>query len=79
MKDPHYMPILPLWLADLLPATMKYAQAGAWHITEYCASAALSLAFIFFTLGRFSGSAYSAVLPPRTGCWASMPYATSCS
>jgi FHS family L-fucose permease-like MFS transporter len=36
---------------------MKYANAGVWHITEYCASAALSLAFIFFTLGRFSGSA----------------------
>ena len=57
MKDPHYMPTLPLWLAELLPATMKYAQSGVWHITEYCASAVLSLAFIFFTLGRFSGSA----------------------
>jgi FHS family L-fucose permease-like MFS transporter len=57
MKDPHYVPRLPLWLADLLPANMKYEQAGIWHITEYCASAALSLAFIFFTLGRFSGSA----------------------
>ena len=57
MKDPHYVPTLPPWLADLLPANMKYAQAGVWHITEYCASATLSLAFIFFTLGRFSGSA----------------------
>ena len=57
MKDPHYVPTLPTWLADLLPANMKYAQSGVWHITEYCASATLSLAFIFFTLGRFSGSA----------------------
>ena len=57
LKDPLYIPPLPLWLADLLPASMKYHQAGAWHITEYCASAMLSLAFIFFTVGRFSGSA----------------------
>ncbi len=57
LKDPQYLPALPAWLADWLPANMKYAQAGVWHITEYCASAALSLAFIFFALGRFSGSA----------------------
>jgi FHS family L-fucose permease-like MFS transporter len=35
---------------------MKYSGGGAWHITDYCAGAMLSLAFIFFTLGRFSGS-----------------------
>jgi FHS family L-fucose permease-like MFS transporter len=57
MKDPHYTPMLPEWLVTYLPANMKYAEAGVWHITEYCASAMLSLAFIFFTLGRFSGSA----------------------
>jgi FHS family L-fucose permease-like MFS transporter len=56
MKDPHYMPTLPTQLADLLPANMKYVQAGVWHITEYCAGGMLSLAFVFFTLGRFSGS-----------------------
>jgi len=57
MKDPNYTPLLPLWMADLLPTNMKYSQAGAWHITEYCASAMLSLAFVLFTIGRFSGSA----------------------
>jgi FHS family L-fucose permease-like MFS transporter len=57
MKDPAYTPLLPLWVADWLPANMKYSQAGAWHITEYCASAMLSLAFVLFTIGRFSGSA----------------------
>jgi FHS family L-fucose permease-like MFS transporter len=57
VKDPAYMPPLPAWLADLLPANMKYLQTGTWHITEYCASALLSGAFILFTIGRFSGSA----------------------
>lgn len=57
VKNPGYMPPLPLWIADLLPANMKYLEGGVWHITEYCASAMLSLAFIFFAVGRFSGSA----------------------
>ncbi len=57
MKDPQYTPTLPVWLADYLSSNMKYAGAGVWHITEYCASTMLSLAFIFFTLGRFAGSA----------------------
>ena len=57
LKDPHSTPALAPWLANLLPADMKYLRQGAWHITDYCAGAMLSLAFIFFTLGRFSGSA----------------------
>ena len=57
MKDSRYVLALPLWLATLLPANMKYADAGIWRITEYCASATLSLAFILFAVGRFSGSA----------------------
>ena len=57
LKDPRCMPALPAWLADLLPANMKYLRDGVWHITDYCAGAMLSLAFIFFTVGRFSGSA----------------------
>jgi FHS family L-fucose permease-like MFS transporter len=57
LKDPHSTPAMPLWLADFLPANMKYLQDGVWHITDYCAGAMLSLAFIFFTIGRFSGSA----------------------
>jgi FHS family L-fucose permease-like MFS transporter len=57
LKDPRSTPALPAWLADLLPANMKYVGQGAWHITDYCAGAMLSLAFIVFTVGRFSGSA----------------------
>jgi MFS transporter, FHS family, L-fucose permease len=57
LKDPHSTPALPAWLAELLPGNMKYLAGGVWHITDYCASAMLSLAFIFFTVGRFSGSA----------------------
>lgn len=57
LKDPQYTPVLPDWLAQLLPDNMKFQQNGHWQITDYCASATLSLAFIFFTLGRFSGSA----------------------
>ena len=57
VKDPGYMPALPPGIAALLPDNMKYLSGGAWHITEYCASAMLSMAFIFFTAGRFSGSA----------------------
>ena len=56
LKDPHYVPTLSPQVADMLPANMKYVQAGVWHITEYCAGGMLSLAFVFFTLGRFSGS-----------------------
>jgi FHS family L-fucose permease-like MFS transporter len=57
VKDPAYMPTLPAGIAGLLPESMKYLDGGAWHITEYCASAMLSMAFIFFTVGRFTGSA----------------------
>jgi FHS family L-fucose permease-like MFS transporter len=57
LKDPTCMPALPAWLAELLPADMKYLRDDVWHITDYCAGAMLSLAFICFTVGRFSGSA----------------------
>jgi MFS transporter, FHS family, L-fucose permease len=57
LKDARCVPALPAWLADLLPANMKYLRGDVWHITDYCAGAMLSMAFILFTLGRFSGSA----------------------
>jgi len=63
LKDPHCTPALPTWLAELLPGNMKYLTGGVWHITDYCASAMLSLAFIFFTVGRFSGSALLGFAP----------------
>ena len=57
VKDPAYMPPLPAWIADMLPMDMKYLHTGAWHMTEYGAGMLLSVAFGFFTVGRFSGSA----------------------
>ena len=57
VKDPAYMPPLPAWVADLLPGNMKYAHGNLWHMTEYGAGILLSVAFGFFTIGRFSGSA----------------------
>ena len=57
VRDERYMPTLPLWLANLLPEATKYLQGGVWHITEYGAGLMLSLAFVLFTIGRFSGSA----------------------
>ena len=36
MKDDRYVPALPLWAANLLPATMKFSPApDVWRITEY--------------------------------------------
>ena len=72
VKDPAYMPPLPSWLADQLPEQMKYAESGAWHITEYCASTLLSAAFVLFTIGRFSGSALLRFAPGHRvlGCYA---------
>lgn len=57
VKDPRFMPTVPEGLARLLPVDLTYFHEGAWHITEYCAGLMLSIAFGFFTLGRFSGSA----------------------
>ena len=56
VKDDRYMPALPLWLAARLPETMKFLQGDAWRMTEYGAGILLSVAFGFFTIGRFSGS-----------------------
>ena len=66
MKDDRYVPALPLWAANHLPDTMKYLQApGVWRITEYGAGIMLSVAFGFFTLGRFSGSAITRFCSPH--------------
>jgi FHS family L-fucose permease-like MFS transporter len=63
VRDPAYMPALPPALASRLPQQTAYLHGGLWHITEYGAGALLSLAFIAFTLGRFSGSALLRVVP----------------
>jgi FHS family L-fucose permease-like MFS transporter len=65
MKDDRYVPALPLWAANLLPATMKFSSApDVWRITEYGAGVFLSVAFGFFTIGRFSGSAITRYCAP---------------
>ena len=58
LKDDHYVPALPGWLAGYLPDAMKFAHTdGGRHLTEYGAGVFLSAAFGLFTIGRFSGSA----------------------
>jgi FHS family L-fucose permease-like MFS transporter len=57
IKDDRCMPSLPLWVANLLPEAMKFSASGHWRMTEYGAGILLSVAFGFFTIGRFSGSA----------------------
>jgi FHS family L-fucose permease-like MFS transporter len=67
IKDDRYVPALPLWAANLLPATMKFSSApDAWRITEYGAGVFLSVAFGFFTVGRFSGSLVTRYCTPHT-------------
>jgi len=65
VRDDRHMPPLPLWLTKQLPDTMKYLEGGSWHITEYAAGVMLSGAFIFFTVGRFSGSAILRYFSPH--------------
>jgi FHS family L-fucose permease-like MFS transporter len=66
MKDDRYVPALPLWAANLLPAAMRFSPApGIWRITEYGAGVFLSGAFVFFTAGRFSGSAITRYCAPH--------------
>jgi FHS family L-fucose permease-like MFS transporter len=66
LKDDHYMPALPLWLADWLPAAMKFSPGPeVWRVTEYGAGVCLSVAFGFFTVGRFSGSAITRYCSPH--------------
>ena len=66
MKDDRYVPALPLWAAHLLPATMTFSSApDVWRITEYGAGVCLSVAFLFFTIGRFSGSVITRYCTPH--------------
>jgi FHS family L-fucose permease-like MFS transporter len=66
IKDDHYVPPLPSWVATILPPPMKFSQApDVWRLTEYGAGVFLSVAFGFFTLGRFSGSAITRYCAPH--------------
>ena len=57
IRDEKNIPALPVFVGNHLPEGMKFLNAGAWHLTEYGAGIMLSVAFGFFTVGRFSGSA----------------------
>ena len=46
LKYPPCTPALPPGLAEVFPANMKHLREGVWHITDSCAGAMLSLAFI---------------------------------
>jgi FHS family L-fucose permease-like MFS transporter len=66
IKDDRYMPALPLWVAHLLPATMKYAETpDVWRITGFGATICFSVAFWFFAAGRFSGSLITRYCTPH--------------
>jgi MFS transporter, FHS family, L-fucose permease len=65
VKDDRYMPTLPVWLANMLPDEMRYLINGNWHITPYAAGIMLSGAFIFFTVGRFTGSVILSYFKPH--------------
>lgn len=65
LKDERLTPPLPARFASHLPVTVRYLSDGQWHITEYGAGLMLSLAFGFFTLGRFSGSAILRIAKPH--------------
>lgn len=65
VKDDALMPALPLWLAGRLPEAVRYLSEGHWRVTEYGAGLMLSIAFGFFTLGRFSGSAILRIAKPH--------------
>jgi FHS family L-fucose permease-like MFS transporter len=66
LKDDHYVPALPGWLAGLLPDAMKFTHADdSLHLTEYGAGVFLSVAFGLFTAGRFSGSAIVRYFSPH--------------
>jgi len=65
VKDDRLTPPLPAWLTGVLPEAVRYLSDGQWRVTEYGAGLMLSVAFGFFTLGRFSGSALLRVAKPH--------------
>jgi MFS transporter, FHS family, L-fucose permease len=72
VKDERYTPALPTWMAELLGSNLRYLKDGQWHLTEYAAGLMLSIAFVFFTIGRFSGSWMVKRFSPHRvlGCYA---------
>lgn len=63
--DRQTTPALYEEIARLLPSTMCNVIDGGWHITKGCSPYMLSLAFLLFAIGRFSGSAIQSKCAPH--------------
>jgi len=63
--DPKLTPAVSNRVAGLLPADMCAQNDGAWFITKGSSPYLLSLAFMLFALGRFSGSAIQRKIAPH--------------
>jgi FHS family L-fucose permease-like MFS transporter len=63
--DRRATPALYDGIARLLPSEMCERINGGWHITKGCSPYMLSLAFLLFAIGRFSGSAIQTRIAPH--------------
>jgi FHS family L-fucose permease-like MFS transporter len=63
--DRQLTPALAEGLARMLPSEMCELSDDGWHITKGCAPYMLSLAFLLFAVGRFSGSAIQTRIAPH--------------
>ena len=52
-------------LARMLPSAICELSGDGWHITKGCSPYMLSLAFLLFAIGRFSGSAIQTRIAPH--------------
>ncbi len=63
--DTDRTPALSEGIARLLPSDMYQHIDGGWFITKGCSPYLLSLAFLLFAIGRFSGSAIQIRIAPQ--------------
>jgi MFS transporter, FHS family, L-fucose permease len=63
--DRNHTPALSERVAASLPADMCQHGAGGWFISKGCSPYMLSLAFLLFAIGRFSGSAIQSRCAPH--------------
>jgi FHS family L-fucose permease-like MFS transporter len=63
--NPALTPAVPDRVAGLLPSDMCHHTGTGWFITKGCSPYLLSLAFLLFAVGRFSGSAIQRKAAPH--------------
>lgn len=63
--NPRLTPALAEGVARLLPSDMCRHSGGEWFIAKGCSPYLLSLAFLLFAVGRFSGSAIQSRIAPH--------------